>query len=288
MKIGSVDMETDPAAAVKEFTAALQNAEALPEAEKSSLSSMRMRATLMRKQAIALEQLGEYAQSVPLFLQAVDFNRRTVAQDTKDSRALFDLVVALDDTALGYEDAADPALAAQPADRRKNLTLARNCLAEATDGLERLLKMDPDHDEWRILLSFMQVRLGAIDFALHTRASSDLKTRMALNSIRELYAKGHLSPQILSQAAESLLRAEPASLEDPQLALACAQREVAQSHAKIPSMLLTLAQAYRATGQIEKCRATAREGLVLLPGQPRGAVKPRIRKLLEIQTRTAR
>jgi hypothetical protein len=29
MKIGSVDMETDPAAAVKEFTAALQNAEAL-------------------------------------------------------------------------------------------------------------------------------------------------------------------------------------------------------------------------------------------------------------------
>jgi hypothetical protein len=49
-------------------------------------------------------------------------------------------------------------------------------------------------------------------------------------------------------------------------------------------MLLTLAQAYRATGQIEKSRATAKEGLALLaPLQP-GSPKPHLRKLLEIQT----
>jgi hypothetical protein len=48
-------------------------------------------------------------------------------------------------------------------------------------------------------------------------------------------------------------------------------------------MLLTLAQAFRATGQIEKSRATAREGLALLPPAQPGNVKPRNRKLLEVQ-----
>ena len=285
MKIGSVKMETDPAGAVRDFDTALQNADALPESEKTRLSTVRMHAMLLRMQAIALEQLGEYAQSVPLFQQAIETGRRIVTQDPKDSRALFDLVVVLDDTAQGYEDAADPALGARPRDRRQNLVQARTCLLQATAELDRLLKIDPDDDEWRTLLYFMRVRLGAIDFALHTPGYSGLTSRMALSSIKDLYAKTHLSPQILDQMADALLRAKPDSLEDPQLALACAKREITASHSRTPSMLLTLARAFRANGQIEESQATAREGLALLPPfQPRG-VKSRIRKLLEIQTR---
>jgi len=56
----------------------------------------------------------------------------------------------------------------------------------------------------------------------------------------------------------------------------------------VPTKLLTLAQAYRAAGQIEKSRAVAREGLALLPPQQPGSVKPRIRKLLEILAQTAK
>jgi hypothetical protein len=48
-------------------------------------------------------------------------------------------------------------------------------------------------------------------------------------------------------------------------------------------MLLTLAQAYRASGQREKSRATASEALALLPAPQPDSVKPRIRKLLELQ-----
>ena len=53
------------------------------------------------------------------------------------------------------------------------------------------------------------------------------------------------------------------------------------SHRKMPFRLLTLAQAYRASGQVEKGRAIANEGLALLPTLPTGSVKPNIRKLLE-------
>jgi hypothetical protein len=90
---------------------------------------------------------------------------------------------------------------------------------------------------------------------------------------------------ILDLALEAILKVEPASLRDPRLAVKWAERGVALSHRKIPRWLLSLAQAYRDLGQIEKGRAAAREGLALLPILQPGATKPRIRRLLEIESR---
>ena len=73
-------------------------------------------------------------------------------------------------------------------------------------------------------------------------------------------------------------------MKDPKMAVSCAERAVTLSHRKLPPRLLTLAQAYRAAGQIEKSRAAAKEGLALLPAVQPGSVMPRMRKLLEIQT----
>jgi hypothetical protein len=55
------------------------------------------------------------------------------------------------------------------------------------------------------------------------------------------------------------------------------------THQKTPFRLLTLAQAYRAAGQVDKGKATAVEGLALLPAQPPGSLKPSIRKMLEAE-----
>jgi hypothetical protein len=77
---------------------------------------------------------------------------------------------------------------------------------------------------------------------------------------------------------------EPASFKDPLFSVSCAERAVTLTHRKLPSMLLTLAQAYRAAGQIDKSRSAAQEGLALLPASQPGSTKPRLRKLLENQT----
>jgi hypothetical protein len=58
------------------------------------------------------------------------------------------------------------------------------------------------------------------------------------------------------------------------------------SRGKIPSGLLALAQAYRACGQIEKSRITAKEGLALLPAFQPGSIKPNICKRLEKEAQT--
>jgi tetratricopeptide (TPR) repeat protein len=281
LKIGSVEMETDPAEALKEFQLALQRIETMPRADQDSLSNVRIRHMLLRKEANALERLGEFARAVPLFEQALVLVTRIAAQDQKDTRALFDLITVLDDEAKCYEDAADPVLASNPGNRRANLVLAEKKLAQAAAAMERLLKQDPTNAVWIAFHASMQVRISVIQSSLHIAEVWEESARKALVVLRDVAATPQASPMVLDQAANAFITVQSAALRDARLAVSCAEREVARSPAKTPSRLLTLAQAYRASGQIERSRATAREGLALLPTLTPGSTKPNIRKLLE-------
>jgi tetratricopeptide (TPR) repeat protein len=284
LKIGSVEMETDPAEALKDFQLSLQRADALAQADQGSLPAVRLREVLLRKEANAFGRLGAYAQAVPLFEQSLAITQRLASQDPQDSRSLFDVVTVLDDEARCYEDAANPIVAAKAGDRRANLVLEEKALVQSAADLERLVKQDPANDVWKALQASTQVRIGITRAILHTQGA-DLSKR-ALAALKEVAGKAQASPMVLDQAAGAFLTAEPASLRDPQFAVSCAEREVAMSHRMMPSRLLTLAQAYRARGQTEKSRATAREGLALLPALQSGSVKPNIRKLLENEVQT--
>jgi tetratricopeptide (TPR) repeat protein len=286
MKIGSVEMDTDPAEALEEFQAAWQRVDALPTTEQGNLSTIRLRTALLRKQANAFEHLGAYPQAVPLYAQALEITQRIASQDPKDLRALYDVVTVLDDEATSYEDAANPVLAARAGERRVNLTLAEKTLVQSAADLEQLLKQDPSNDVWKAYLANTQVRIGIIRGVLHSANASGELSRKSLAVLREVAGKDQASPMVLDQTANAFLLAEPASLRNAQFAVSCAEREVAMSRGKIPFRLLTLAQAYRASGQIEKSRATAMDGLALLPALQPGSAKPNIRKLLENEVQT--
>jgi tetratricopeptide (TPR) repeat protein len=206
-----------------------------------------------------------------------------VAADPQDQRALLDLEISFDLWAQGYEAAADPALGASATSRRKSLAAAEALLNQELLVLEKLQKLNRLEDEIEPERADVQVRLGTIQSILRGGADSEDLVKRGLAAMRQLGAKEQSSAAILDSAAKDYLIAEPASLRDPQLALTFAERAVALSHRKMPSMLLTLGQAYRATGQREKSRAAAKEGLALLPAVEAGGVKPRIRRLLEIQ-----
>ena len=129
-----------------------------------------------------------------------------------------------------------------------------------------------------------QVRLGSIQSILHHGGNSLEAVKKGLDVFRDLALKDGNSPEILELAAQGFMFAEPVSLKNPQLAVECSERAVSLSHRKSPSKLLTLAQAYRAAGQLEKSRSAAKEGLALLPAPAPESLKPRIRKLLAIQS----
>jgi tetratricopeptide (TPR) repeat protein len=288
IKIGSVEMATDPGQALKDFQIALQRIDTLPKAEQSNLVTMRMRLTVVRKEANASVALGKYSEANALFAEIIPSHRRFVAADPQDLRALADLEVVLDDESRGFEAAADPDLAATSGSRRGNLAAEEDVLAQQMAILKQMLKQDPSNENWRVLDADVQIHLATVQTILHTAGDSAAQAKAGVAALRDLAKKDQASPMTLDQAAEDLLKVEPTSLGDPQFAVSCAERAVALSRRQRPTMLLTLAQAYRATGQTEKSRATAREALALLPAPQPGSVKPNIRKLLEIQEKTAR
>jgi len=206
-----------------------------------------------------------------------------VAADPQDLRALADLKVVLHFEALSYETAADPALAVAGSDRRQNLAAAEKLWIQVLEIIDRSMKHDSSDEDMLVSRAEAQVRLGSIQSILHSARGSGAMAKKGIASLKELSRKEQASSLILDMAANDLLMVEPASLRDPQFAVACAERAVTLSYRKNPSMLLTLAQAYGAAGQTEKSLAVANEGLALLPAPQPESVKPRIRKLLEIQ-----
>jgi hypothetical protein len=101
-------------------------------------------------------------------------------------------------------------------------------------------------------------------------------------------AHDNAAPAMFYAVADAYLQVEPPSLRDPEFALNCAQRAVERSFGKTAAMQLTLAQAYRAAGQITRSRQEARKGLALLPAQRINEPIPRLRKLLEIEVNAER
>jgi serine/threonine protein kinase len=287
LKIAEVETETDPSQALNDTQLGIQRLASLPDEEQGKLGNIRLREHLLQEQANARIQLGEYLEASTLTAGIVREQKGLVAADPQDQRALLDLEISFDCWAQRYEAAADPDLGATAVDRRKNLASAEKLLMQELLVLEKLQRLNHSEDEVEPERADVQVRLGTIQSILRGGADAEDLVKRGLATMRQLGAKDQPSSNILDSAAKNYLIAEPSALRNPHLAVSYAERAVTLSHRKMPSMLLTLAQTYRAAGQPEKSRAAAKEGLALLPAPQPGSVKPRIRKLLEIQTRNS-
>jgi tetratricopeptide (TPR) repeat protein len=283
MKIGSVEMEVDPAQALKDYQIAIEKADALPKDDKNSYQTMRMRVMIQRKEANAHVLMGQYEDAMPLFAQVVEFERKMVAADPQDLRALADLEVILDDEAVGLEAAANPALAAPASDKRKALAQACDTLREIISIMDKMLRQDPTNENWKFVRASAQVRLATDESTLNQGQDAESLARAGLAAYRELAQSKDASAMVLESAASAFSRVQPVALRDTKFAVTCAERAVDASHRQRPAVLLTLAQALHAAGELEKARQVAKEGLALLPPQQGGVVRSNIRKQLELE-----
>ena len=288
LKIGNVEIETDPAQALEDYRLAEERFDALPESKQDGLSTLRIRANVVRKKATAMRELGEYAQAIPLFDQALAIQKQIAAADPKDNRSLFDVYVDLTQKAYDYEYAADPALEADPQKRRRDLALAIPLLKEAQSIAVQLLKQTPSNEDRKASLADVQVRLGTAETELQTSGDAEKLAATGLVTLTGLAAKHPDSVLMLDFAVAALLTVKPATLRDPKLAIVCAEREALLTKRKQPSALLSVAQAYRSAGLNKQARTAADEGLALLPFVSASAPIPRTRKLLELEAEAKR
>lgn len=283
MKIGNSELDIDPAQALKDFQTALKECDELPSSERNSVDALRTRGITIRKIAASLSELGEYAQAEPLFEESLKIHRHLAEVDPKDLRNVADMRRALQEEADAAEYAIDPVLAAPGSDRELGLRSARNVLRQFEDAIESTLKLTPNDFDRKVELSNVRVRIAAIRQHLEETDNS-IHTRAELSFLRNAASNKDVSPMILECVVTAFLRAEPESLRDPQFAVVTAERGTALTHRKTPQWLLYLAQANRENGRTAVARATASEGLGLLPAWQPGTPKSRIRRMLEVES----
>ncbi|KAA6456649.1 hypothetical protein DYQ86_24600 [Acidobacteria bacterium AB60] len=282
LKVGNVEIEWDPSQALKDYEIAENGFEALPGAKTNGLSALRTRANMLRHRAQALRELTRFAQAAPLFEEALRIQRDIAAQDPNDSRSQFDVYVDLNQSAVNFEDAADPAFSSGAADRRRNLEAAIAELKPAESILQQLVKLDPSNDDWRTALASIEQRLGTAEQGLGNAPGAAALTSAALATLNTMAERHPDTAFTLDLEISALLNARPITLRDPRLAVERAEHEALLTHRHHPGLLLSLAQAYRAARRVDDARATAREGLALLPpNAPRSFTA----RLLEIQAK---
>jgi tetratricopeptide (TPR) repeat protein len=283
MKIGEVEMEPDPTQALKDLDVALQRLNAFPKAEQANALPIRLRAAILHREAIAMNELGEYDKASDTYSQVKKLDEELKAEDPQDWQAYGDLEADLFDEATGYLYAANPELGATDIDRRRYLAQAETLLTDDIAIIDIGIQHEPENVDWKESLADRQVRIGTLHAILRTPEDGPPPAPRGLATLKSLASDPNAAPMVLDDAANDFLLVEPASLRDPQFALACVQRELAVSHGKTPQMMLTAARAYRAANQLDRSRAAAQQGLALLPAQEPGTPKPRLRRLLELE-----
>jgi serine/threonine protein kinase len=283
LKIGNILVETDPNQAIAEYHQSLAAWEALPGKDKEGIATRRGIATTYRKLGKALTEARDYPAALTAFRKATDIYEFYAAADAKDVRAQYDLVVELFDEALTYLDMIDPALNGSPKDLPEHASRAMALTGRSIVILEHLVAVHPENQGWAAELAHKKVIAGSLKQGLAPRGDGVDMAAKNLASLCRIALASDASIPILDNTTAALLTVRPARLRDPELALQFAERLVTQTHRRKPSFLLTLAQAYHAAGDLEKAQATAREGLALLPPLRPGAVKPRLRRLLEVE-----
>jgi serine/threonine protein kinase len=284
MRIGEIEMDTDPTQAIHDLDQGLQFLDALPASEQANFGPARTRSAALHRKAIALNELGSYDEAARLLHEVYHADLKRQSADPLDIRLLEDLIGDLSDEATGYEYAADPALASNPADRPRYLRMAADLYEQAIPMTEKFLSQQPANENLQETLAELKLRVRTLRVLLHLPVESEAQARSELGVLRKL-GRDNADPFMLYSVALVYLYVKPSSLRDPQFALHCSQRAVERSFGTTSEMQLALAQAYRATGQIARGREEASKGLAVLPAQRPNEPKPRLRKLLEIETR---
>jgi len=282
LHIGVAELEVDPAAALSEFQIATQILDTMPAAEQKKLFHRRLQGTLLRKQAMALDELGQHAKAIPLFHQSKAVYSALLDADRNDILLLGDMTRLLDGEAQGYEYTADPFLSGSATVPSNNLHIAARLLEQEAEIIRQLIQLHaPDYAESNNALASVTVRLESIRQTLHAPSSSTTTARDSLAVLKQSADKSHAPLQTLEFAATAYLNVNPTSLRDPQLSARWAERGVEITHHKNPELLLLLSSAYRAVGNIEKATTAAREGLALLTNQSPTQPKSRVFRLLQ-------
>jgi tetratricopeptide (TPR) repeat protein len=278
LKIGNIELTTDPTAASNEYALSLRAWLALPAAEQAAVSTRRGIAQTHVKIAAAAAAMDEYERAQKELDLAMPTMEYLAKADTDDNRVTYDLASFHVQRAGIYVDQID-ALGAAPVSKTRSLALrAIELMNRAMPILERLAALEPDNVSWAANLAQARVRLGSLSTRFGSgNAGALAKSGMA--TLSDVAKREDASIDVLECAVRAGLEVEPAQLRHTQQTVEFAKRLADASQRHNPEHLWLLARSLRADDQQAEAGSVATEALGLLP--VRAAGKPsRLRRLL--------
>jgi tRNA A-37 threonylcarbamoyl transferase component Bud32/tetratricopeptide (TPR) repeat protein len=280
VKVGNVHLDINPAEALLDFQKGMELLNALPPSERAVLSSVRLRALLLRKEANALSELGRYTEARPLFAQSEEIYSSLIAADAKDLRAKRDMRLLLTIELDCEEHAVDPDLAEKGDDPRRALERGQEIAKQKIQVMHELLEAKPDDADLKLELAATEVHLSALQTRAGKGGESSQKIAEALAMLRSAAHEPKASPHNVELAFSALHVLVSPALHDAEFQLQCARRGVELTHHKAADWLLMLAEAYGDLGDRTREREAAQAGLALLPPADAESREFRVRKLL--------
>jgi eukaryotic-like serine/threonine-protein kinase len=282
--LGNAVMDTNPVEALAEFSLALQLQSALPADQLKTLSQVRLRAMILRKQAETYVELGKYSLATPLFSQARAIFQKLADADKRNAGALADMQRITEDEARMYEYAADPQLAEIPTDRRKTLMAAVGKLEQDAGLIREIIAEAPSHDPWKLELASVLIRLATVRHGIGMPIeTADIAASLA--TLRQEAESPKATAGDIDLAVNATLRAHAITASDPGPAIPWAEHGVLLTYSRSPGYLLLLARAYAANNQPDRARETARTGLNLLNSMAPHELPFRLKTLLTAESK---
>jgi len=277
IKMANLVNETDPPRALDRYQAALAAAQALPPEIRDAVQFQRIVENNLNHIGTSLAELGKYDEALSKFEEARAMAAKLLAADPKDSRAVSDMLDAV-------EDEADCFVARQ----QGVFTPDPHPLQDAAAALDRLAEIvrinrqSPTLREHRAAFGAALVQSG-IQKRILRRTDESTDSEEGIRMLERIALDPAATANELSHTVEAFLTAQPQTLRRPALAVKAAERMVELSHRARPAYLLELALAHRAAGQADAARQEAREGLKLIATA--GPIPFRMRILLEREAR---
>lgn len=283
--IGAIQMQTDPAGALPELRAAIDGINSLHSQAEHVVALRRLQAGTIGPYAGALIEIGRYKEALAALEQGQIILRELLAADPKNIRAIQDVQAGLSREAEAYQQRAAGVFPEEGARRVADAAHAWEILSEQRLRLEEVLQVERHNANWESKLGMVLIDMARQQRALHRPEGSLELAQKGVAILTEVAERPDALAYQLFDAANGLTHVEPANLRQPALAVKYAERIVEDTEGRNPEFLLTLAEAYRADGQAEKARETAKKGLALLPPQTSATVMSRVRKLLMAQSK---
>jgi len=279
-KLGKLETYTDPYASLHDLEEGLALGNALPEEVKRSSSGRRtsqiMQTDLGETYAILFER--EKARSA--LNTALAIVEKEAQQNPKDSRAQYDLYAVYNVIASGDDDDTDPRIPLDKATLERAQAAALDLQQRSVTILDALLKSAPNDTYYRMNLLDAELHIARVKRAQNKIAEAVALEAKYIPAMREMISQPDLLSDVYYGLADALATAS-GPLRDTKAAAEYASKAVAMSHHQDPLILLRLAEATRANGQLDPCHAAAREGLALLAPLKRDQKTPRLMRLLE-------